>query len=186
MTTYFEVDPMTAIIDETNAIIIETKAGDLDFDARLARIDQLTALINDLDPRTRKTAKVQQILERLSDAVLYEDITDPTPWKSHHSEYPVYSETMIKRRTSKDSQMLVAEATYDTFGKNRAKPERRLRTRHEDELINARTRSENAERRKKYQDFVSGRKKVPMLLRVAVNKEDANAKNDIDNLSPNE
>lgn len=186
MTTYLEIDPMVAIIDETNAIITETKEGKLEFDNRLARLDQLTEMISDLNPETRKTARVQQILERLSNMVLYDDLTDPTPWKSHHSEYPIYSDSMTKRRTSKDSQLLVAEATYDSFGRFRGKPERRLRTKHEDEVINARTKSENDERQKKYKDFVAGRKKVPMLLRVTINKEDVNAKTDIDNLSSDE
>ncbi len=58
MTTYLEIDPMVAIIDETNAIITETKEGKLEFDARLARLDQLTEMISDLNPETRKTARV--------------------------------------------------------------------------------------------------------------------------------
>ena len=172
MTTPIEINPVEAVRMAATAILEETKSGELGFDARLARLDQLSEMIADLTPAQRNSPNMILLLDKLSDAFLHEVIKDPTPWKSRNQEYPILSESMEERRTSKNVDFIIAEATYDSTKRKRSTPTRRVKTRHENYLANENTQSENKARKKRYDDFVKGKKNATTIMKVSIKSEE--------------
>jgi hypothetical protein len=118
-------------------------------------------------------------LERLADAILCEELTDPNPHKISQEEFPFLSEVQAERRQfgrrgSQASNTQGERVTdlsgmkdedsngkyhnspadhLDSDGKSRRKPIRRTRGTNEALLFESKVRSKNRERRKKYQEF---------------------------------
>lgn len=172
MTTQIEINPVEAVRMAANAILTETKSGELGFDARVARLDQLSEMIVDLTPEQRNTPGMILLLDKLSDAFLHEVIKDPTPWKSRNQEYPILSESMRERRTSKNVEVTIAEATYDSNKRKRSAPTRRVKTRYENNLANEKIHTENKERKKRYDDFVKGRKNAVTIMKISIQSKE--------------
>lgn len=103
------------------------------------------------------------LIDRLTDAVLDEELSDNTAWKSRHSEYPFLSEAQLSRRTDGVNQRkyeagvgevpLVAAVTYGTDGRNYASPKRRERSDNENLFIDEGIRVANKERKARYAEF---------------------------------
>lgn len=119
------------------------------------------------------------VLERLTNAILHEELTDPNPHKISQEEYPFLSEVQAERRQfgqrgSQSSNIQGEKVTdlsgmkdedssgkhhnspadhLDCDGRSRRKPIRRTRGTHESLEIEKRTKSKNRERRRKYQEF---------------------------------
>lgn len=158
--------PLESIISEAEYIIEQTKKGEL---SREARIDRLTYLCEDLALTMEEYSNrdaINALIERLSNAVLHEELTDPTPWKSQHAEYPVYSESMLGARSWKDvPQDLATE--YGTDRKNHSRPVRRKRTKSELAFADRTVKSRERARKASYRAFMKG-EDVPVRLRVAI------------------
>ena len=96
--------PLESIINEANDIIEQTKKGELDREPRLARLTELCDDLALTAEEYRNKDAIYALIERLTNALLHEELTDPTPWKSQQSEYPVYSENMLDKRSEKKSR----------------------------------------------------------------------------------
>lgn len=158
--------PLESIISEAEYIIEQTKKGEL---PREERIDRLSYLCEDLALTAAEYSNkdaIYALIERLSNAVLHEELTDPTPWKSQHAEYPVYSENMLNQKRWKDAPQEAA-ADYGTDRKNHAKPVRRKRTNSELAFANRAVKSRERARKASYRAFMKG-EEVPVRLRVAI------------------
>ncbi|OIN67407.1 hypothetical protein BLD48_05825 [Exiguobacterium sp. KRL4] len=158
--------PLESIINEANEIIEQTKKGELD---RGPRMDRLTELCDDLAltaEEYRNKDNIYALIERLTNALLHEELTDPTPWKSQQSEYPVYSENMLDKKSQKNvPQELASE--YGMDRKNHGRPVRRKRTKSELAFADRTVKSRERARKASYRAFVQG-EDVPVRLRVSV------------------
>lgn len=88
-------------------------------------------------------------LERLSDYILREELTDKRRNKVQDEEYPFLSESQLNRRRDHEYSLSLAE-TYDLAGVNQAKPERRRRTAREERFIDRAARRKNRARNAQY------------------------------------
>jgi len=88
-------------------------------------------------------------LERLTDYILREELTDPDRMKTRKEEYPFLSERQLERRQEHEYSEGLAE-TYDTDGINRAKPERRHRTAKEHRFVDKVAQAKNRKRNAQY------------------------------------
>lgn len=88
-------------------------------------------------------------LERLTDYILREELTDKRRNKVQDEEYPFLSESQLGRRRDHEYSLSLAE-TYDLAGVNRAKPERRHRTAREERFIDRAARRKNRARMAQY------------------------------------
>ncbi|MGF7045709.1 hypothetical protein J2T13_000169 [Paenibacillus sp. DS2015] len=104
------------------------------------------------------------LLDRLADAVLDEEITDPHPDKVTRDEYPFLSERQLNRRRDNEYSLSLAE-NYDTDGVNRGKPERRHRTARESRFIEKVSQAKNRRRNAQYKRDTSNGDVVSYNLR---------------------
>lgn len=88
-------------------------------------------------------------VERLTDYILREELTDRHPDKIARDEYPFMSDWQLGRRENHEYSLGLAE-TYDVAGVNRAKPERRHRTAREERFIDRAARRKNRARNAQY------------------------------------
>lgn len=88
-------------------------------------------------------------LERLTNYILREELTDKRRNKMQTEEYPFMSETQLNRRRDHEYSLSLAES-YDLTGVNRAKPERRRRTAREERFIDRAARRKNRARNAQY------------------------------------
>jgi len=103
------------------------------------------------------------LLDRLSNAVLDEELTDPTGWKSRHTEYPFLSELQMARRTDGNHQRkyegdsgeakLSAAQNYGTDGRSYNVPLRRERSKNENIFMDTGIKTRNKERKATYEAF---------------------------------
>ncbi|WP_047390944.1 hypothetical protein [Exiguobacterium sp. ZWU0009] len=163
-------------------IVKRTEEKTLGFHERVEQIEELCEMLYELDFRQRNSSKVKTILGLLSDSLLHETLKDPTPYKSKNTEYPIHSDRQLRMRTFKNTGIDNTLLTYDSKGKNRALPLRRLRTFYEIDIIEAGTIARNQERKDKYDAFVAG-KEVPLLLKIDIKKECSDAETHTYNLS---
>lgn len=89
------------------------------------------------------------LLERLADAVLDEELTDPNPYKVAHNEYPFMSDWQLELRRDRETGLKAAEET-GTDGRNYAAPKRRRRTGYENNFVDRNAKIRNAERAAQY------------------------------------
>lgn len=172
---------MTNYVDELKESIAyirkETKAGRLGRADRLKAIQQASdryvlahnaqfeeerASSRELGHEIPHRPYDSQLLEQLANLALYEELTDSTAHKSRHNDYPFLSETQLSRRqTGKHGRggeevgeaPLASAGTIATDMIDYRVPMRRKRSAFEDKLRDAKAKSRNAERRRKYREF---------------------------------
>lgn len=102
MTNYNDIiDKLTAAIRSRSAFIYKGAAYDVYHDrhARIMAIDHVSAdYLRDCTEEDRSIEPV--LLERLADAILYEELTDTSSAKATREEYPFLSDTQLARRRS--------------------------------------------------------------------------------------
>lgn len=84
------------------------------------------------------------LMDRLTDAVLYEEITDPNPHKIAHTEYPFMSERQLDLRRDREASE-GAVKTRGSDGKDHREPTKRKRTAYENYCV-----EKNAQRSAQY------------------------------------
>lgn len=104
------------------------------------------------------------LLERLADAILDEELTDPDPHKVAHTEYPFFSDWQLDLRRDRESSFKVTEET-GTDGRDYRVPKRRKRTNHENAFIDRTAKSRNKARAAQYKRDTSPGEVVPYNLR---------------------
>jgi hypothetical protein len=108
------------------------------------------------------------LLERLADAILYEELTDTHPDKMTREEYPIMSMTQESRRRDREYSLSLAD-NYDLDGVNRAKPERRHRTAKEHRFVDKVARDKNRKRSAQYKRDTSAGPVIPYATEPFVN-----------------
>jgi hypothetical protein len=134
---------------------------------RIAAIKELTEFYTDVNGKRPD----QTVLERLTDVILYEELTDPHPDKMAREEYPFMSEHQFEERYSKE----LPDSSYEshgTDGKSYRQPNRRKRTDKENRLINLKARARNKEIAKRYNEFI-GTQPVKHLAKMSREEIDA-------------
>jgi hypothetical protein len=91
-------------------------------------------------------------LERLTNAILHEELTDMHPDKITRNEYPFMSEWQFDGRHGNEYSDTLGEA-HGSDGRKHSKPTRRVRTGREHFAVNKHTKSRNVERKRKYREF---------------------------------
>jgi hypothetical protein len=89
------------------------------------------------------------LIDRLTDVILDEELTDMHPDKMTRNEYPIMSERQEFTRREREYSIDLAES-YDTDGINHAKPSRRRRTAKEERFIDKASRTKNRARNAQY------------------------------------
>jgi hypothetical protein len=89
------------------------------------------------------------VMTTLTDALLYEDLTDPNPHKVAHTEYPFLSERQLELRRDRETSLKQAEEQA-VDGRDYRLPERRRRTRYENWHVDTHAKGRNKERRDRY------------------------------------
>ncbi|WP_068616553.1 hypothetical protein [Paenibacillus tuaregi] len=98
------------------------------------------------------------LMDRLTDAVLNEEITDPNPHKIAQTEYPFMSERQLDLRRDREASEWAAKA-HGSDGKDYREPTKRKRTAYENYCV-----EKNAQRSAQYKrDTAAG----PVLRRVS-------------------
>lgn len=169
--TKFNPKYREVLIEQTAQIERDTRAGILTRPERMAIIDKVSkeytyqhAWANEIATENeRRSAEAagrkprelpinppeSELLDKLADLILYEELTDATPYKIANTEYPIMSANMMEERSEKDVQLVGVD--YETDRKATGK--RRKRTRREDYLVDKNAKARNAERRRKYHEF---------------------------------
>lgn len=109
----------------------------------------------------------ESALGRLGTILLYETLSDPTPWKMRNTEYPIESD-----RTARDYYAGLAgdiPVNLASDGSVKDLPKRRKRTDGENNYLNKRALRRNKERKRRRRDFISGRS--PGVLNVKIDKD---------------
>lgn len=91
-------------------------------------------------------------LERLTNEILREELTDDHPDKMARNDYPIMSDRQRIRRRGNETTFDVAE-NIGTDGRNHNLPKRRKLTTKESLFIDKIAKIRNAERRRKYREF---------------------------------
>lgn len=99
--------------------------------------------------RPSPAAASTALMDRLTDAVLYEELTDTHPDKMTRDEYPIMSDYQEERRRDDEYEDVLA-SDYDVKGINCAKPERRHRTERENRFVEKLAQKKNRARKAQY------------------------------------
>jgi hypothetical protein len=89
------------------------------------------------------------LLERLTDAILDEELTDSNPYKVAHEEYPFMSDRQLDLRRDRETGLKAAE-DEGTDGQNYRRPTRRRRTSYENWRVDSGANNRNVERAAQY------------------------------------
>lgn len=90
-----------------------------------------------------------ELLERLANVILDEELTDTHPDKVTNTEFPFMSEWQLDLRRDRETGLKAAEET-GTDGRNYRKPTRRRRTAYENWRVDRDARSRNKQRQDQY------------------------------------
>lgn len=104
------------------------------------------------------------LIERLTDAILDEEITDPNPYKVAHEEYPFFSDRQLELRRDRETGLKSAEET-GTDGRNYRLPVRRRRSNYENNSVDKNAKIRNAERAASYKREITAGPVVTYNLR---------------------
>ncbi len=172
---------------EIELLKTKVEAGSISVEERFAEVDRITkeytyelAAYNDRKKENEEAKALREgrepkgtpfnppdsaLLDRLTDLILHEDLTDSTPWKTRQSEYPFLSEFQLARRKDGVHQAkkeggqrevsLSKARSVGTDGRDRRKPYRRERSDNEQNHVENATLARNKARQKKYDDFVA-------------------------------
>lgn len=116
----------------------------VDRSERMAVID---GMINDYVKEVGETPDSAQ-LERLTDGILYEELSDTHPDKITNTEYPFMSEWQLDLR--RDRESIEVSANEGTDGKNHRLPTRRRRNGYENWYMDHHAKGRNKERQDQY------------------------------------
>jgi hypothetical protein len=129
------------------------------FPDRTERSRAINALIDEYIASTGERPDSAE-LERLTNAVLHEELTDKSPDKMSREEYPIMSETQLARRVAgvhqkkgtvqKGESSINLASDFATDGNEYRVPKRRKRTVDEQIWMNQNVKSRNKARREKY------------------------------------
>jgi hypothetical protein len=142
-------DPYDQYIEDIN------DEADEKFANTLANRQLRIQIIDDLTENYREAAgdwPDARTLEHLTDAILCEELTDMHPDKISRTEYPFMSDWQIDARHENEYSETLGEA-HGSDGRKHSQPTRRVRTGREHFAVNKRTKSRNAERKRKYREF---------------------------------
>lgn len=123
---------------------------------RIAAIAALTEYCDDWPDPTQ--------LERLTDYILREELTDTDLYKVQRNEYPFLSERQFVTRHNTEVGMKVAE-DYGTDGRNYTVPKRRRRNNYENQFVDARAKSRNIARIAQYRKDTAAGEIIKYSLR---------------------
>jgi len=138
--------------------------ANIKFADNLANRDLRMQIVEDLTEQYREAAgdwPDAKTLEKLTDAILCEELTDMHPDKITRTEYPFMSDWQLDARHENEYADTLGEA-HGTDGRKHSKPTRRVRTGREHFAVNKRTKSRNVERKRKYREFT---KVQPVIVR---------------------
>ncbi|MGC4375787.1 hypothetical protein WD019_02430 [Fictibacillus sp. Mic-4] len=147
---------------EANEIITAVRRGNawngLDVSDRQTRIEIMNDLFKEYPGPYDK-----ELIEKMTDAVLHEELTDTDQWKVKHNEYPFLSETQLARRKDGIHQRkneggsgevsLNKAWAIDVTRKDYSLPKRKDRTNNDQIAIENATKSRNKEIHRKYREF---------------------------------
>lgn len=133
-----------------NTAVDELIESHIDF--RPDRITFVSLLVDDY-VRDHGEVPPQKALEKLADYILYEELTNKARNKISAIEYPIMSERQLSRRYDHEYAESLAD-TYDGNGRNRAKPERRVRTSKERNTVDQEAKIRNRARAARYRKFI--------------------------------
>ncbi|PHD57687.1 hypothetical protein [Bacillus wiedmannii] len=135
-----------------NTLIMSLRESDSSaISNRDVRAKEIKSLTDAYVEAVRERPEPKQ-LERLTDLMLYEELSNTHPDKMAREEYPLMSDHQLSRRHSGEVSMKVAEE-YGVDRRNYKPPVRRKRTRKEIWQIDREAKSRNEERRKVYREF---------------------------------
>ena len=144
----------TGYLTESDAVGIKMKA-DEDFAETLAnrqlRIQIIENLTDCYIEATSERPDPKQ-LERLTDAILNEELTDRHPDKITRTEYPFMSDWQMDTRHDGEASETGAES-IGTDGRNHRKPVRRKRSTSEGIYVDKIAKMRNKERKERYVEF---------------------------------
>lgn len=153
------IDYKTALHEDITKLQAATKRGEFPRELRIEKIDQLTEDYYRLAGEMPDSVA----LERLTDLILYEEITDNDRMKVRNNEYPFLSNEQLARRQegkhSRSSTLsgevpLGAADSVGVDGRSYSQPTRKVRNSRENRLVDEKTKSRNKERKRKYDEFV--------------------------------
>jgi hypothetical protein len=131
-----------------NAGVIEYAGVVYTVGDRNQRIDLIRRLTEDYAAANDKYPD-GALLERLADAVLNEELSDPHPDKVTREEYPFFSEHQLEVRAAREP-VTESMPTHGVDGRDHRLPKRRKRTDYELWYVDAHAKGRNADRRKQY------------------------------------
>jgi hypothetical protein len=152
----------------------DVKLADKEFRETLANRKNRIAVINDIVSDYWSVVGENPdiaVLNKLTDAILGEELFDSHPDKMTREDYPIESEYQTARRQTGQHRKkpkkgdlparievpLEWAVNYGNDGINYGYPHRRERDDYENEYVNEVTVSQNKERAKKYRDFLKGK-----------------------------
>jgi hypothetical protein len=160
------MDVKTRLHEDITQLQQATKRGELPREVRIVKINTL------IEEYFAKTGEMPDAvaLERLSDLILYEELTDDDRMKVRNNEYPFLSETQLARRqeglharggTSGEVPLSAADSV-GSDGKSYGIPTRRERNKRENRFVDKEAKIRNKERKHNYTEFT---KVQPVIVR---------------------
>lgn len=143
MTTFRGDTDHKASFERAATCLIDTKIEDRD-----ERMTAVQALIDEYIAEVGERPD-GDVLERLTDYILREELTDDNSHKVAHNEYPFLSESQMQLRYEREYGLELAE-NHDADGRNRATPTRRRRTAKEERFVDRLARMKNRKRNAQY------------------------------------
>lgn len=135
-------DYKAEFITEVNELIA---ANIEDRTERMAAVQALTDRYIDAHGTTPDAAQI----ERLTDYILREELTDPDPYKMQHAEYPFMSDWQLDRRHDREVSLWVAEC-LGADGVDHKPKKKRMRSKYENAWMDRGIRNQNAVRKAQY------------------------------------
>lgn len=99
--------------------------------------------------RPAMTPADSALMDRLTDLALYEEITDPNPYKVSHTEYPFMSERQLGLRRDRETSDAAAQST-GVDGKDYRRPTKRKRSSYEHWRVDQGAKIRNEARQAQY------------------------------------
>jgi hypothetical protein len=142
-------DYKTDLHEAITQLQADTKRGELPREVRIGKINTL------IEVYFGKTGEMPDAvaLERLSDLILYEELTDSNEHKISQTEYPFLSERQFDRRDNREVKSKYDMDGNALDGRNHGIPTRRERTGYENRFIDKKAKIRNKERKKTYDQF---------------------------------
>ncbi|MCO0597392.1 hypothetical protein NGI46_07915 [Peribacillus butanolivorans] len=144
------IDYKTVLHEDITKLQAATKRGEFPRELRMEKVEELT------ESYYRLAGEMPDgvALERLTDLILHEELTDMNEHKVSQTEYPFLSEHQFDRRENKEVATGGDRMNMNAAdGGKHEKPDRRQRNSYENLLIDRKARSRNKERRQKYNEF---------------------------------